>query len=538
MIRQTPDVYGDPAARNRSRKSRYMSLAAAVVLLVTAVAWNAAANRRVWAPEETPIAFWTWHSQTPSQEAVTMAINHTAARTLFIRAGQIDYEGGEVQRIREVSGSFPQDIDVHLVYNATRSCLEVFEKIDPSALADAVATAYAEDSRRAPGQNVHPVGVQLDFDVPTRLLSRYTSVLRALRPLLPSNMKLSITGLPAWMDSYDLNETLAAADFWIPQCYGATIRERLDRAQPISSSRIVASAVARAKRMNRPFYAGLAAYSYAIQYGADGSLIALRGDLDPALVTNNADFEWISSGRFEQTVGAPKPSEWRYIYRARADSVVAGTSVRKGDSLMLDVPTAESLRATARAAREQGGDRLLGLCIFRLPQQDDATTLSIGEVAAALADRLPESSFRIDVNVEELDDKDRVGHRLTLTIFNDGAARSRMDDGAMALALTVPPGSVRAIRFHGFTSADFQCEAHATDSLGNPTTILQPSSLLRASVLIFRAKAWAPGASATATIEFSGAPPDTIRPILAFTLDDGRTLQQHRIFDLNNATRL
>ncbi len=159
-------------------------------------------------------------------------------------------------------------------------------------------------------------------------------------------------------------------------------------------------------------------------------------------------------------------------------------------------------------------------------------------MAAALADRQPESSFRIDVNVEELDDKDRVGHRLTLTIFNDGAARSRMDDGAMALALTVPPGSVRAIRFHGFTSADFQCEAHATDSLGNPTTILQPSSLLRASVLIFRAKAWAPGASATATIEFSGAPPDTIRPILAFTLDDGRTLQQHRIFDLNNATRL
>ncbi|HXF41030.1 MAG TPA: DUF3142 domain-containing protein [Blastocatellia bacterium] len=536
MIRQTPDFYGAPAARNRSRKSRYVSLAAAVALLMTDVVWNATASRRVWAPEETPVAFWTWHSQTPSQEAVTMAVDHTAARTLFIRAGQIDYKSGEVQRIRAVSGSFPQDIDVHLVYNATRSCLAVFEKIDPSTLAVAVARAYAEDLPRASGENVHLVGVQLDFDVPTRLLSRYTSVLRALRPLLPSNMKLSITGLSAWMDSSELNETLAAADFWIPQFYGATIPKRLDRAQPISSSRLVAAGVARARRMNRPFYAGLAAHGYAIQYGADGSLIALRGDLDPALVANNEDFELISRGPFEQTTGAPTPSEWRYVYRARVDTVVDGTAIRRGDSLMLDVPTAESLRATARAAREQGGDRLLGICLFRLPQQSDATTLSIGEMAAALADTQPASSFRIDVKVEQLDDKDLAGQRVSLTISNDGAARSRMDDGAMGLALTVPAGSVRAIRFRGFTSADFQCEAPATDSLGNQTTILQPSSLRRASVLIFRAKAWPPGASATATIEFSGAPPDTIRPTLAFTLDDGRALQQYWTLDLKTRT--
>lgn len=538
MIRQTLDVYGAPAARNRSRKSRHLSLPAAVALLVTAVVWNATASRRVWAPEETPIAFWTWHSHTPSQEAVSMAINNTAARTLFIRAGQIGYEGGELQRIRAVSGSFPKEIDVHLVYNATRSCLADFEKIDPSTLADVVAKAYAEDSRRAPGDNAHVAGVQLDFDVPTRLLSRYTRVLRALRALLPSDLKLSITGLPAWMDSSDLNETLDAADFWIPQFYGARIPERLDRAQPISSSTFVASAIARARRMNRPFYAGLAAYGYAIQYAPDGSLIALRGDLDPASVANNADFELISRGRFEQTLGTPTASEWRYVYRARADSVVDGTSVHKGDSLMLDVPAAESLRASARAAREQGGDRLLGICLFRLPQQSDVTTLTMGEVAAALADRQPASSFRIDVNVEPLDDKDLAGRRVTLTIFNEGAARSRMDDGAMGLALTVPPGSVREIRFSGFTSADFQCESSATDSLGNQTTILQPSSLRRASVLIFRAKAWPPGATAIATIEFSSAPPDVIRAIVGFTLDDGRTLQEYRTLDLKNTTRL
>lgn len=496
-------------------------------------------QHRIWKPEETPVAFWTWHSQAPSQDDVLKAVSETAAKTLFLRAGQIDCDGGKLRRIRAASGSFPKEIDVHLVYNATRSCLAVFEKLDPSALAATVAEAYAEDSQRALRDGAQVAGVQLDIDVPTRLLSEYTRILRATRDLLPTDLKLSITGLPTWMESSDLNETLAGVDFWIPQCYGATIPERLDRVQPISSSRLVASAVARARQMNRPFYAGLADYGYAIQYAVDGSLIALRGDLDPALVVNNADFELINRSRFEQQTGAPEASEQRYVYRARSDTVVGGTAVRKGDSFMLDLPTAGSLQAAARAAREQGGDRFLGICIFRLPQQDDATTLSIKEVASALADTRPEPSFRIEVNSDQqVDNESQLAYRrVTLTIFNDGAARSLMDDGAMGLVLVVPPGSVRAISFRGFAS-DFQCESAATDYLGNQTTLLQPSSLRRASVLIFRGKAWSPGARASATIEFSNEPPDAIRAIFGFTLDDGRVLQESRMLDLKNVKPL
>lgn len=494
---------------------------------------------RVWRPEEAPVAFWTWHSQAPFQDDVRKAVSETAARTLFLRAGQIDCDGGKLRRIRAASGSFPKEIDVHLVYNATRSCLAVFEKLEPSALAATVAEACAEDSQRALRDGAHVAGVQLDIDVPTRLLLQYTRILKATRDLLPPDLKLSITGLPTWMESSDLNETLAAVDFWIPQCYGATIPERLDRVQPISSSKLVASAVARARQMNRPFYAGLAAYGYAIQYAADGSLIALRGDLDPALVVNNADFELINRARFEQTA-TPTASEQRYVYRARADSVIAGTAVRKGDSFMLDLPTAGSLQAAAKAAREQGGDRLLGICLFRLPQQTDATTLSIEEVASALAEKEPASSFRIEMNSDQQVDDERqpAYRRVTLTIFNDGAARSRMDEGAMGLILIVPPLSVRAISFRGFASSDFQCEAPATDYLGNQTTLLQPSSLRRASVLSFRAKVWAPGSRASATIEFSNEPPDIIRAILGFTIDDGRVLQESRTLDLKNAKRL
>jgi hypothetical protein len=497
-------------------------------------------NYRVWKPEETPIAFWTWHSQTPSQDDVLNAVGQTGTRTLFLRAGQIDYDGSQLRRIRAVRGNLPKDIDVHLVYNATRSCLALIEKIEPSELATVVAAACAENSQRALLDGAHLAGVQLDFDVPTRLLAKYTRILRATRDLLPSDLKLSITGLPTWMESSELDETLSVVDFWIPQCYGATISERLDRVQPISSTKLVAAAVSRARQINHPFYAGLAAYGYAIQYAADGSLIGLRGDLDPALVVNNGAFELISRAQFEQSSETPAANEWRYVYRARADIVVAGTAVREGDSLMLDVPTAGSLQATARAAREQGGDRLLGLCLFRLPQQTDPTTLSIKEIVSALTDTQAVPSLRVEVSsAERPDDQPEPAYRrVTLTIFNEGAAKSRMDDGAMALTLIVPPGSVRAISSRGFASSDFQCEAPDTADMGNRFALPQRVSLRRANALTLGAKTWSPGASATTTIDFSGVIPEMIRAIFEFTIDDGRVLQESRTLDLKTSRRL
>ena len=51
-----------------------------------------------------------------------------------------------------------------------------------------------------------------------------------------------------------------------------------------------------ARELDKPFYAGLAAYSYALLYNSSGSLISLRG-VDPALAAD-ANLELTSSVRF------------------------------------------------------------------------------------------------------------------------------------------------------------------------------------------------------------------------------------------------
>ncbi|MGH9942634.1 MAG: DUF3142 domain-containing protein, partial [Pyrinomonadaceae bacterium] len=174
---------------------------AGILLVVTiSLGWRAAANRpRAWAAGEAPLAFWHWRNETPSAALVAQAARQTNARVLFLRAGQFDDEGGgNLRRIRPAVGRVPDALPLHLTYNATRTLLASFERIEETELASLFAETYRTDAARAASDGARVVGAQLDLDVPTRLLPRYTRVLRHARKQLPPDTQLSITGLPTW----------------------------------------------------------------------------------------------------------------------------------------------------------------------------------------------------------------------------------------------------------------------------------------------------------------------------------------------------
>ena len=124
-----------------------------------------------WKVEGVPIAFWAWRNEAPRQRDVTAAVDKARARTLFLRAGQIDWQDGEIKRIRPVNGPLPTG-----------------------------------------------------------------KLLAATRKSLEPGIQLSITGLPAWMESSELKTTLKEVNFWIPQLYGSELPGRFDQMVPISST--------------------------------------------------------------------------------------------------------------------------------------------------------------------------------------------------------------------------------------------------------------------------------------------------------------
>jgi hypothetical protein len=513
-------------------------LAAAAGLLAATLAtaaWRWAHAPRAWKPGEVPVAFWSWRAEAPSQSEVERASREAGARVLFMRAGQLDFSSGRVSRVRAFKGRAPSNVELHLVYNATPALLSEFERVDEGALASAAVETFRADSERAAKDGASVAGLQLDVDVPTRLLARYGRVLHAVRDSLPAGARLSITGLPTWMDApASLREALAAVDFWAPQLYGAEIPETADRVVPIASPDVVRRASARAREFGKPFYAGLAAYGYALVYTAEGRLVGLRGDVDPARLASDSNFELVERRAFGPVgsgAGAPRAGEWRYVYRAGGDANMGGVFVRAGERIVLDAPSGESLRASARGVRETAGDSLLGICVFRLPTRGDRATLGLAQIAAALEDREAEVSARVTAG-RAAPSGGGTTNQLLIEASNDGAVASLYGEGAFTLTLRVPRGSLRGVAsLEGFDTFETLCESSAEDSeqrglrqssqgdSGQPS--LRPCSAARASVVRLGARAWGVGAGARAGLSFEGEPPATLDAYAAVRRDDG-----------------
>lgn len=518
------------------------ALACALVASLAALGWQ-----RQWqglsarAARDVPIAFWAWRTEAPAEAEVARIARATQSHTLFLRAGQMHYEDETLKRVRALSGRLPRSVELHLVYNSTRALLAELERIDPAKLATVIAETYAQDLARARADEAIVAGLQLDIDAPTRLLKHYARVVRATRALLPAGTRLSVTGLPTWMDSPELEELLAAVDFWIPQCYGATIPRKLEEAVSISSPQAVARAVNRARRFETPFYAGLSAYGYALLYDSRGALLSLRGDIDPARIAADDNLQLIERRPFDtaqQSVDSSGQSivgEWRYVYRARGDGVIDGLVVRAGESLVLDLPSATALRESARAARALSGEKLLGLCIFRLPGGDDPSTLPLEQVAAALMDTAPVTAVELQASRSGTDgvDEPQPSQSIRLTATNSGNTSALLGHDALTIDVLVPVGSLRAVSLDGFNAIETLCES-AGKGINGEQYSLRPCTERRANVVRFNSPTWMTGARAQALISFADAPPRQLTARVRMQQDDGRVWRRELQIAIGN----
>ncbi len=462
-----------------------------------------------WAVDKVPVAFWAWRTQSPDTLDIQAAVARADAHVLFLRAGQIDIQDGNLRRIRAMAGSFPTCIKLHLVYNTTRAVLDQLEAIDSQTLANEIAASFREDSERAVRDGAEVSGLQLDIDFPTRLLARYERTLRAIRPNLQAGTELSITGLPTWMDSPALTTVLQNCDFWVPQFYGGEIPTRSDQIAPISSPESITYFVNKARRIEKPFYAGLAAYSVALLYNASGSLITLRGDMNPAIVVSDQNLELINQHSF----GA---AERRYAFRARADGVTDGLNMRAGDVLVLDLPSSETLRTAARITRTLAGRKLMGICVFRLPARDDPAALNIEQVTDALNDRDSHPAIYVLLKQQE---QIKNTHLLTFEITNFGTANPIL--GSLKVDLIVPSGSFEGMQQQPGVSIEPLCAAYGPQPCGQ-----RRADLLRLTIDYLPA-----GQSLTTTLLLNRALPRTTGFSVAMQTETERSYStQHKIF--------
>jgi hypothetical protein len=154
---------------------------------------------------------------------------------------------------------------------ATAKTLTAVVRIDGSR---DVADADELTERIAHWYRTHNSGwarIEIDYDCPTSRLREYALLLRRLRRALPDDVALSITALPAWIESPDLRGLLAEVDESVLQVHSV-----LDPKLGLLSAPAATRWFERYSGLTpKPFWVALPNYGSRLSWDGDGRLVAV-----------------------------------------------------------------------------------------------------------------------------------------------------------------------------------------------------------------------------------------------------------------------
>jgi hypothetical protein len=235
--------------------------------------------------------------------------------------------------------------------------------------------------------------VEIDYDCPTSKLPSYARFLADLRTRLPRAIALSITALPTWMNSTQLEGVTRTLDEIVLQVHAVDDPRRglFDADQAERWVREFG------RRIHRPFRVALPAYDVRVTWRPDGRLASVEGE---------------------------RPS-------------LAGPS----DGEVLSAPP-QMLRRFLDTLHRAAPDNLVGVVWFRLPTDADVRAWSLDTWRAVIAGALPAAQLKAGLVATE-----RPGV-WTVTVSNEGSV-----DAALPRRVRLSAGCEMADGANGYRLA-------------------------------------------------------------------------------------
>lgn len=374
-------------------------------------------------PESLQMAIWYWNSELEFRESDLNSLRRMGMQEVYIRAGQFGY-AGRPMLVRTVRvWRSPAELRVHLVYNFTPEMIRAFTQIEVDAAAKAISDSVSEQMAEAERAGLRVAGIQLDFDVPTGSLERYSEFLHLVRGRFPRHL-LSITTLGDWIGRPQYNRLVEQVDFHVPQLYGFQVPRRFDRINSISDPASIRSYLRQLANSPKTYWVGLRTYGYCLVYDERGELVSLRTDLALSRLVRVPELKLVST-----TEDLHGSAERLATFEVLADTYLGTVSLRRGWRLVVDEPTPESLRRCLEVVKREGRGRLAGVLFFRYPQPDEELVLSLAQLEAVLSGRELESAPSLQTR--------QVTDWVELELHNGSERASRLRSGSVEVEVAL-----------------------------------------------------------------------------------------------------
>lgn len=404
------------------------------------------------------VSLWYWKQPFEIPDSERSALRTMGIRSLYVRAGTFVRRGEGValtlpQVWKGTSKGTSSDLDITLVFNMGYDLVRPFQSLSNEKLASGIVERVERERARARGAGIRVVGVQLDFDCPTKRLSKYADLLGRLRVLREEGRcRLSITALPTWynsgFNSSDAAMVMRQVDFTVPQFYEPGMGMKRDTLVPISRLSMLRRGLRQAGATGLPFYAGIPAYGHAMLYDEHGDLDSLYHDLTARDAVQLSAFHTTAVYGIDSK-GRPAAADGKnYI----GEDVIDLEAVRAasngqglGYHLVYEMPTPELIAQHLAEVRRDRPANCRGVILFRYPEADSAMTVPMEGIAAVLSGKSARPEIEVHLKptrsketlslIDSGEKADSTGMDLAVVVTNRGTANTFLAPQSVMIAV-------------------------------------------------------------------------------------------------------
>lgn len=453
------------------------------------------------APPPMRFGIWYWHSPFRLSKSESSQLDRMGIRQVFVRAGTFQKADRGIRLTRPQEWASRADgLDIHLVFNFAYDIVRAFEKIPNEAMVESVVAEAWKQRTSAERAGLRVAGLQLDLDCPTRLLPKYADVLKGIRRRL-DRTPLSVTALPTWFGSREVQRVADSVDFLVPQYYESKIPHTLDQFAPISRLSAMERGLRAAGRTGAPFYAGIPAYGHALVFDNHGKLLGTFHDLSVREAALHPAFRLGRTYPADSDGHAANPD--RYIGEDICELDATPQETYGRYRVVYDLPTPEMVRQHLALLSDKRPSNCLGAILFRYPEKGETETLAPVALESALRGEKPHPNLAVRYKVSaapwELIDSGRPsrGMPLDLTLFvtNTGNASTFFKPDSLGVSLHFDHPGIEEASRGAFDSVESFWIPSATPDSRNLDSPVR-ASVARANVLRFEKLQLAPGETA------------------------------------------